>query len=61
MAEPGINLQPAQALAEETNQIGSRGIDPKDLATARRVLLTLIGNLAQDDIDAAPGTAQTNG
>ncbi len=48
-------------LAEETNQIGSRGIDPKDLATARRVLLTLIGNLAQDDIDAAPGTAQTNG
>jgi DNA-binding MarR family transcriptional regulator len=40
-------------LAEETNQISTRNVDPADLATARRVLLAMIDNLAQDELAQA--------
>lgn len=36
-------------LAEETNRISARGVKPADLATTRRVLLSMITNLAQDE------------
>ena len=35
--------------AEETNQISSRNVDATDLAIARKVLLTMIANLADDE------------
>jgi DNA-binding MarR family transcriptional regulator len=35
--------------AEDTNSISSRGVKDKDLATARKVLLTMIANLAEDE------------
>lgn len=37
-------------LAEETNHISTRNVDPADLAIARRVLLSMIDNLAQDEL-----------
>lgn len=40
-------------LAEQTNQISACGVAPADLATARRVLLAMIGNLAQDELAQA--------
>ena len=46
-------------LAEETNRISARGVKPADLATTRRVLLSMITNLAQDEAAQAdtPGAA----
>lgn len=48
-------------LAEETNRVSITGLAAVDLKTARRVLLTMIENLAQDEVleDASPpkGTA----
>lgn len=41
-------------LAEETNQISVARLDPADLATARRVLLSMIENLAQDEVAQMP-------
>ena len=35
--------------AEETNHISSRNVDAADLAIARKVLLTMIANLAEDE------------
>lgn len=40
-------------LAEETNRISSIGIAQADMALARRVLLAMIGNLAQDEAGQA--------
>jgi DNA-binding MarR family transcriptional regulator len=40
-------------LAEETNQISTRNVNPADLACARRVLLAMIANLAQDELAQA--------
>jgi DNA-binding MarR family transcriptional regulator len=37
-------------LAEETNRISSKNIKAADLATARRVLLAMIDNLAADEL-----------
>ena len=37
-------------LAEDTNRISIGNVAPADLAIARRVLLTMIGNLAQDEL-----------
>ncbi len=47
------NLVP---LAEDVNHISVEGIDEKDLATTRRVLLRMIEGLARDDMgkDAVP-------
>jgi DNA-binding MarR family transcriptional regulator len=36
-------------LAVDTNRISTRGLEAADLATARRVLLAMIGNLAEDE------------
>lgn len=36
-------------LAIETNRISTHKVDPADVATARRVLLAMIANLAQDE------------
>ncbi len=36
--------------AEETNRISSRNVDSADLAIARKVLLTIIANLAEDEL-----------
>ena len=41
-------------LAEETNHISVRQVNEADLATARRVLLAMIENLAQDELTQAP-------
>lgn len=41
-------------LAEETNHISIRNVNPADLATARRVLLAMIENLAQDEQTQPP-------
>ena len=45
-------------LAEETNHISVRQVNEADLATARRVLLAMIENLARDELAQAP-TART--
>ena len=37
-------------LAEDTNHTSIRNVSPADLATARRVLLSMIENLAQDEL-----------
>lgn len=36
-------------LAEDTNRISTRQVSPEDLLTARRVLLKMIENLAEDE------------
>ncbi len=36
-------------LAVQTNRVSTRGVDSADLATARRVLLAMISNLAEDE------------
>ena len=36
-------------LAEEINDIGTRGLKPAEITTARNVLLTIIANLAEDE------------
>lgn len=36
-------------LAEDTNHISTQGIEPAELATTRKVLLTMLANLAQDE------------
>lgn len=41
-------------LAEDTNLISTAGVSPRDLATTRKVLLTMIANLAQDEIGQLP-------
>lgn len=41
-------------LAEDTNQISTSGLSPQDLATTRKVLLSMIANLAQDEIGQLP-------
>ena len=45
-------------LAEDTNHISVRNIDPKSLATARQVLLNMIANLADDELAKATLTTQ---
>ena len=42
--------------AEDTNHISIKNVDPADLATARRVLLTMIENLAQDELEQSATT-----
>jgi MarR family transcriptional regulator, organic hydroperoxide resistance regulator len=37
-------------LAEEVHRIGVEAIDAADIAIARRVLLTIIANLARDEV-----------
>ncbi len=37
-------------LAEDANHVSTRNIEAADVATARRVLLAMIGNLAQDEL-----------
>ncbi|MCY1165336.1 MULTISPECIES: MarR family winged helix-turn-helix transcriptional regulator [Polaromonas] len=37
-------------LAEDTNRISTRNVSPADLATARKVLLSMIDNLAADEL-----------
>ncbi|MFM1816275.1 MAG: hypothetical protein RLZ98_2970 [Pseudomonadota bacterium] len=39
-------------LAEEVNQIAATGVAAADLATVRRVLLTMVTNLAEEDLSA---------
>jgi MarR family transcriptional regulator, organic hydroperoxide resistance regulator len=41
-------------LAEETNQVSTDGVSAQDLATARKVLLALIANLARDELGQVP-------
>ncbi len=41
-------------LAETTNEVSTNNISPSDVATARRVLLAMIENLASDEISATP-------
>ena len=36
-------------LAEDTNQVSIQGLSAADIQTTRRVLLTILGNLAQDE------------
>ena len=43
-------------LAEETNQLSVTGLDPAELAITRRVLLTMIENLANDELQHLPLT-----
>ncbi|MEO8543745.1 MAG: MarR family transcriptional regulator [Betaproteobacteria bacterium] len=45
-------------LAVETNRISSTNVSPQDMAVARKVLLAMIGNLAQDEtaLASAPTT-----
>lgn len=49
-------------LAVDTNRVSTRGLETSDLATARRVLLAMIGNLAEDEATrpalAAPRSRQ---
>ena len=40
-------------LALECNEIAVRGVPPEDVATTRRTLLSMLGNLAQEEIVAA--------
>lgn len=40
-------------LAEEVNEIAVQGIDPADVATARRALLVMIENIARDEAEHA--------
>jgi DNA-binding MarR family transcriptional regulator len=42
-------------LAEEVNDLAIAGADPADVAAARRVMLTMIGNLVADEADSASG------
>ena len=42
-------------LAEEANRISAKGVAPAELATARRVLLTMIDNLAEDEVARVEG------
>ncbi|MDO8264627.1 MAG: MarR family transcriptional regulator [Gallionella sp.] len=37
-------------MAEETNQLSTRGISAEELSVTRKVLLAMIGNLAQDEV-----------
>jgi MarR family transcriptional regulator, organic hydroperoxide resistance regulator len=41
-------------LAEATNEVSTHNITASDVLTARRVLLAMIENLANDEISAAP-------
>lgn len=41
-------------LAEQTNQISVKGLKPADVAIARRVLLAMLANLADDEVDQEP-------
>ncbi len=45
-------------LAEDANRISTIGVEPDELAMARRVLLAMIGNLAQDEsnLQSAPAS-----
>jgi DNA-binding MarR family transcriptional regulator len=40
-------------MAEEVNNIGVRGINPADVATTRQTLLSVLSNLARDEIDSS--------
>ena len=44
-------------IAEEVNQIAVQGIDPADVATTRRTLLTMIENIARDEAEHASAAA----
>ena len=48
-------------LAEETNSISIRGIEPDDVRTARRVLLAMIENLAVDELAWETATSSRAG
>jgi hypothetical protein len=39
-------------LAEEVNEIGVRGLKASEIAVARKVLITVIENMAQDEADS---------
>jgi MarR family transcriptional regulator, organic hydroperoxide resistance regulator len=43
-------------LAEEVNEIAVHGIKPADIAITRRLLLTIIENLARDEVESASET-----
>lgn len=47
-------------IAEEVNQIVVRGIDPADVATTRRTLLTMIENIARDEAEHASAAASAD-
>lgn len=42
-------------LAEEVNRIGVAGLDPAQVANVRQVLLSIIANLAQDELGRSAG------
>lgn len=44
-------------LAIASNRVSVRGVPAADVETARRVLLAMIANLAEDDAAASPGAA----
>jgi MarR family transcriptional regulator, organic hydroperoxide resistance regulator len=44
-------------LAEETNRISSMDVTPHDMAIARKVLLAMIANLAQEEVGLVPTQA----
>jgi DNA-binding MarR family transcriptional regulator len=46
-------------IAEEVNQIAVRGVDPVDVATTRRTLLTMIENIARDEAEHHANAAMT--
>ena len=63
LTDAGRNLKEQLVpLAEETNRISTAGLSPQALATARKVMLAMIANLAQDeagqlsDASTAPAT-----
>ena len=43
-------------LAEDTNHASIKNVDPADLAIARRVLLSMIDNLARDELEQSATT-----
>lgn len=43
-------------LAEDTNHTSIKNVDPADLAIARRVLLSMIDNLARDELELSAAT-----
>jgi MarR family transcriptional regulator, organic hydroperoxide resistance regulator len=48
-------------LAEEVNGIGIRGVKPDDVATTRRTLLSILGNLEGDELRVLPAVIRGAG
>ena len=46
-------------LAETTNQVSTRNIDPEELLTARKVMLAMIANLAEDELVPAKAASKS--